>query len=55
MGLGLAIIMLQFLVPRVFTGAENTLLAFFESLQSILSMSGEGMLPASVLPGVEGL
>jgi len=35
-GLGLAIIMLKFLVPRVFSGFENALLAFFEVLQNIL-------------------
>ena len=55
MGLGLAIIMLQFLVPRVFAGAENTLLALFDALQDILSLTHGNMLPASVLPGVEGI
>jgi hypothetical protein len=52
-GLGLAIIMLKFLVPRVFAGIENTLLAFFDSLQAILAMN-RGFLPASV-PSVRGI
>jgi hypothetical protein len=47
-GLGLAIIMFKFLIPRVFAGFENTLLAFFESLQSILgatrNIAGAGSL-----------
>lgn len=53
-GLGLAIIMLKFLVPRVFAGIENTLLAFLDALQQILAMNKE-FVPASVIPGVEGL
>lgn len=36
-GLGLAIIMLKFLVPKIFVGIENMLLAFFDSLTSIFS------------------
>lgn len=35
-GLGLLIITLQFLVPRIFTGIENTLLVFFDTLQMAL-------------------
>jgi len=35
-GLGLAIIMLKFLVPRIFSGFEGTLLSLFDSLQAIL-------------------
>lgn len=54
-GFGLALIMLKFLLPRVFAGAENTLLSFFDALQSVLDIAGTGVLPASVLPGVEGL
>ncbi len=35
-GLGLTIIMLKFLIPQVFAGFENTLLVFFDVLQSVL-------------------
>jgi hypothetical protein len=52
-GLGLAIVMLKFLVPRVFAGIENTLLAFFDVIQSVLA-TNRGFLPASV-PSVSGL
>jgi hypothetical protein len=36
-GLGLAIVMLKFLVPRIFLGIENVLLTFFDTLGSIFS------------------
>ncbi|OHB10228.1 MAG: hypothetical protein A3G05_01945 [Candidatus Zambryskibacteria bacterium RIFCSPLOWO2_12_FULL_45_14] len=52
-GLGLALIMLKFLVPRIFSGAENTLLAFFDAIQQILG-TRSGFLPANV-PSVPGL
>jgi hypothetical protein len=35
-GLGMLIITLKFLVPRMFAGFESTLLVFFDALQSIL-------------------
>jgi len=35
-GLGLTIIMLKFLIPQIFAGLENTLLAFFDSMQAVL-------------------
>jgi hypothetical protein len=54
-GLGLAIIMLKFLVPRVFAGIENTLLVFFDALQGIVSHANRGFLPASVIPSISGL
>jgi hypothetical protein len=34
-GLGLGIIMVKFLVPKIFSGFENTLSAFFDLAQSI--------------------
>ncbi|MES3004739.1 MAG: hypothetical protein V4690_01345 [Patescibacteria group bacterium] len=42
-GWALAIIMLKFLVPRIFSGFENTLLAFFETIQTILASSKSSM------------
>lgn len=42
-GLGLTIIMLQFLVPRIFAGFENTLLMFFGTLQTSLGLANQGM------------
>ncbi|OHB01054.1 MAG: hypothetical protein A3E94_02605 [Candidatus Zambryskibacteria bacterium RIFCSPHIGHO2_12_FULL_44_12b] len=36
-GLGLAIIMAKFLVPRIFSGFENTLVLFFDLAQTILT------------------
>ena len=53
-GLGLAIVMLKFLVPRIFAGLENTLLTFFETLQTILAFRAS-VLPAGVVPSVSGL
>jgi len=52
-GLGLALIMFKFLAPRIFGGAENTLLVFFDAIQRVLS-TNIGSLPAS-LPSVPGL
>jgi len=39
LGLGLAIVMLKFLAPRIFAGVEATLLAFFDAMQKILALS----------------
>lgn len=41
--LGLLIVMLQFLVPEIFSGFENTLLVFFETIQSVLASSQSAM------------
>lgn len=42
-GLGLAIVMLRFLLPRVFHGLENTLVAFFDVLKSGLALASQGL------------
>lgn len=41
--LGLLIVMLQFLVPEIFSGFEKTLLVFFGTIQSILASSQSAM------------
>jgi hypothetical protein len=46
-GLGLAIIMLKFLVPTVFHGIENTFLSFLHTLDTIFSVTN-GSLEAGV-------
>ncbi|MFA5934483.1 MAG: hypothetical protein WC827_01185 [Candidatus Paceibacterota bacterium] len=40
-GLGLAIIMIRYLMPELFHAIENTLLLFFGSLQNVLSVSND--------------
>ncbi len=40
LGLGLAIIIIRFLMPELFEIIEDTLLLFFGTLQSVLSMGG---------------
>ena len=52
-GLGLAIVVLKFLLPRLFAGAEGALLAFFQALEDVFTISS-GSLPAKV-PSVPGL
>lgn len=52
-GLGLAIIVLKFLAPPVYSGLEETILAFLEALQEILAMDNR-FLPAN-LPSVSGM
>lgn len=52
-GLGLTIIVLKFLTPAIYRGLEDTLLAFFSTLQSIMALNPEFM-TASV-PSVEGI
>lgn len=42
-GLGLALVTLRFLLPRVFHGLENTLVVFFETIQSGLALSGKAL------------
>ncbi len=49
-GLGITIIMLQFLVPRLFAGFENTLLAFFNTLQATLGLAEHGMQAGTLFP-----
>ena len=46
-GLGLAIIILRFLVPEIFSVLEQTFLQFFHILQTMLSL-GEHSLTAGV-------
>ncbi|MDD4803611.1 MAG: hypothetical protein PHN69_00330 [Candidatus Pacebacteria bacterium] len=38
-GFGLAIIIIRYLMPDLFHAIENTLLVFFDTLQSVLSVS----------------
>ena len=49
LGLGLLIIMLKFLVPEIFSGIQNTLLVFFETIQTILASSRESMTAGVIL------
>ena len=49
--LGLLIIMLKFLVPKIFLGIENTLLVFFETIQTVLGQSKNSM-TAGIFPGL---
>lgn len=53
-GFGLAIVMLKFLVPRIFLGFESTVIAFLKALENAVSLNQES-LPASVVPMVSGL
>ena len=52
MGLGLLIITLKFLVPKIFMGLENTLLVFFETIQTILAHGKSSMTAGLVLPSL---
>lgn len=49
LGLGLAIIMLRFLVPDIFHALESTLLAFFDVLQTVLTKAQTGQNSASLI------
>jgi len=49
-GLGILIIMLKFLVPRIFAGFESTLLALFDSMQSILGTAKSAAQIGSITP-----
>ncbi|MFA5888773.1 MAG: hypothetical protein WC857_00870 [Candidatus Paceibacterota bacterium] len=49
-GFGLAIVMLKFLMPEIFTGIENTLLVFFQTIQTILAGSKSSMTAGWSLP-----
>ena len=42
-GLGLAIIIIRYLMPDLFHAIENTLLVFFDVLQSVLSVSKDSL------------
>lgn len=41
--LGLLIVMLQFLIPEIFSGFQNTLLVFFSTIQTALASSQSAM------------
>ena len=49
LGLGLAIIMLRFLVPEIFHALENTLLMFFDTLQLVLTKAQTGSNSAALV------
>ena len=49
-GLGLAIIILRFLVPDIFHALEHTLLSFFDILQFALSNGKNAMSAGVFLP-----
>jgi len=42
-GFGLAIVVLRFLLPRVFHGLENTLVSFFDLMQHGLALSSDAI------------
>ena len=50
LGLGLLIIMLKFLVPEIFSGFQNMLLAFFGTLQTILGKADTSMTANALMP-----
>jgi hypothetical protein len=43
LGFGLLIIMLKFLVPEIFSGLQNTLLVFFDTIQTVLGSARSSM------------
>jgi hypothetical protein len=49
-GLVMIIVILKFLLPAVFAGAENTLLVFFQTIQTILASSKSSMTAGWNLP-----
>ena len=50
LGLGLLIVMLKFLVPKIFSGFENTLLVFFDTAQHLLGSGSTYPFTAGYLP-----
>jgi hypothetical protein len=52
LGWGLFILMLQFLVPKIFSGLQDTLLAFFNALQSALAVGNSSMKAGVLTPFV---
>ena len=42
-GLGILILLLQFLVPNIFVGFEDTTVLLFETLQAGLEVTKEGL------------
>lgn len=46
------IITLKFLVPRIFTGLESTLLVFFETVQNILASGSKYQNTAGFFPQI---
>lgn len=49
-GLVMTIVVLKFLLPAVFAGAENTLLVFFQTIQTILATSKSSMTAGFITP-----
>jgi hypothetical protein len=50
-GFGMLIITLKFLTPKIFSGIENTLLVFFDSMQTVLERVGTAQ-TAGIFPGL---
>jgi len=54
-GLGLVIIILQFLVPTIFAGIEHTLLQLFNTLDSVMAQSQIVLQTGAVIPNADHL
>jgi hypothetical protein len=50
-GFGLLIITIKFLTPKIFSGIENTLLVFFDSMQTVLEKTSATQ-TAGFFPGL---
>jgi hypothetical protein len=48
--LGLLIVMLQFLIPEIFSGFQNTLLVFFKTIQTAMATSQSAMTAGFIPP-----
>jgi hypothetical protein len=49
LGFGLAIVMFKFLVPQIFAGLQNVLLAFFDTLETVMA-SAKSSMTAGLIP-----
>lgn len=51
-GLGIGLLVIRVLMPEVFTGIEDTLLALFSALRDALALSSKAMHTGQVASGV---
>lgn len=49
LGLGLAIVIIRFLVPEIFAALEDTFLLFFDTIQTVLVKAQSGPNSASLI------
>jgi len=53
LGFGIFLLILSVMMPAVFSGLELTLLALFDTLQTVLGVAGDSVATTPIIPTVK--